>query len=157
MTDTGESVEQRELVITRTFDAPRELVFAAWTTPEHVAKWWGPRDFTITTREMDIRPGGVWRYIMHGPDGVDYDNEITYLEIERPERLVYRHGSGGEDPGGEFQTTVTFAARAGQTELTMQMLFASVADLKQAVEQFGAIEGANQTLDSLAEFLADRR
>lgn len=68
----------REIVITRVFDAPREQVFDAWTDSEHVSQWWGPNGFTTTTHEMDVRPGGVWRFIMHGPDGVDYKNRIVY-------------------------------------------------------------------------------
>ena len=77
---TGETA-QRELVITRIFDAPRELVWRAWTDPKHVAQWWGPNGFTNTIHEMDVRPGGVWRFVMHGPDGVDYANKIVFGEI----------------------------------------------------------------------------
>lgn len=153
-TNDGTNVTDRELVITRTFGAPRELVFEAWTDPEHVAQWWGPRGFTITIREMDVRPGGVWRFVMHGPDGVDYDNRIEYVEIVKPERLVYRHGSDVEGDAGQFQVMVTFAEKGGKTELTMRMLFATAAQRDETVE-FGAIEGANQTLDRLAEHLAN--
>src|ERR1700722_521534 len=81
----------REIAATRIFDAPRELVFRMWTEPEHVAKWWGPIGFTNTIHEMDVRPGGVWRFIMHGPDGVDYPNKNVYLEVVRPDRLVWDH------------------------------------------------------------------
>ena len=144
----------RELVITRLFAAPRELVFEAWTDPNHVARWWGPRGFTITTHEMEVWPGGVWRFIMHGPDDVDYDNKIVYTEIVEPERLVYTHGSGEAGEPWQFQVTVTFAGQGNQTQLTMRMLFASAADRAKAVEEFGAIEGANQTLDRLEEHLA---
>jgi uncharacterized protein YndB with AHSA1/START domain len=144
----------RELVIPRVFDAPRHLVFKAWIDPKQVAQWWGPHGFTITTHEMDVRPGGVWRYTMHGPDGVDYDNKIVYTEIVEPERLVYSHGSGEEDEPGQFQVTATFAEEGNKTRLTMQMLFASAADRDKAVEEFGAVEGANQTLDRLEEHLA---
>ena len=77
----------REIVAARVFDAPRELVFDAWTDPEHVAQWWGPNGFTNTIHEMDVRPGGVWRFVMHGPDGVDYNNKIVYIEVVKPERL----------------------------------------------------------------------
>src|SRR2546430_11151240 len=78
----------REILLTRVFDAPRELVFKVWTDPEHVGRWWGPRGFTNTIHEMDVRPGGVWRFTMHGPDGVDYLNRIVFIEVARPERLV---------------------------------------------------------------------
>jgi uncharacterized protein YndB with AHSA1/START domain len=144
----------RELVITRVFDAPRELVFETWTDPKHVGHWWGPNGFTVTIYEMDVRPGGVWHFVMHGPDGVDYENKIIYTEIVKPERLVYIHGSGEEGEPGQFQVTVTFTEQGNKTQLTMQMLFASAADRDKVVEEFGAIEGANQTLDRLADHLA---
>src|SRR6266852_4602923 len=91
--DGAEKIESgprgdREIVITRLLDAPRELAFQAWTEPQHVAHWWGPNGFTNTIHEMDVRPGGVWRFIMHGPDGTDYKNEIVYVEVVKPERLV---------------------------------------------------------------------
>src|SRR3954464_2525826 len=93
----------REIVAVRVFDAPRELVYKAWTDPEHVAQWWGPNGFTNTIHEMDVRPGGVWRFIMHGPDGTDYKNEVEYLEVVKPELLVYLHESTPK-----FHVTVTF-------------------------------------------------
>jgi len=140
-----------ELVITRVFDAPRNLVFDAWIDSRHIGRWYGPRGFTITTHAMDVRPGGVWRFDMHGPDGVDYPNKITYLEIAKPERLVYDHGDVGEP--GYFRTTLTFADEGGKTKLTMRMLFPSVAERDRVVKTYNAIEGANQTLDRLAEQL----
>jgi uncharacterized protein YndB with AHSA1/START domain len=142
-----------ELIITRLFAAPRGLVFKTWTDAQDVAQWWGPQGFTITTQAMEVRPGGVWRYVMHGPDGTDYDNEIVYIEVVEPERLVYRHGSGEVDDPGEFQVTVTFTEQGNKTELTMRMVFQSAAARDQAVEAFGAIEGANQTLGRLADYL----
>ena len=99
-----ESLASREIVVTRVFDAPRELVFKMWTDPKHIAQWWGPKGFTSTIHEMDVKPGGVWRFVMHGPDGVDYQNKVVYLEIVKPERIVYSHVSGPQ-----FQMTVTFA------------------------------------------------
>jgi uncharacterized protein YndB with AHSA1/START domain len=143
----------REIVITRVFDAPRELVFKAWTDPKHVAQWWGPKGFTTTTYEMDVRPGGVWRFVMHGPDGVDYKNKIIYIEIVKPERLVYSHGGDEEGEPGQFHVTVTFAEQGGKTKLTLRMLFGSAAERGKAKEM-GAIEGANETLERLAEHLA---
>ena len=152
--DAPATVSEREIVITRTFAAPRDLVFRAWTDPEQVSRWWGPRGFTTTTREMDVRPGGVWRHVMHGPDGTDYDNRIVYTEVVEPERLVYSHDAGEDDDPYRFQVTVTFAERAGKTELTMRSLFGSVAARDYVVKEFGAIEGGLQTLDRLAEHLA---
>lgn len=103
-------------------------------------------------QEIDVRPGGVWRYVMHGPDGVDYLNKIVYIEVVSPERLVYSHGGGEEDE--QFRVTVTFAEQGNKTELTMRMLFKSAAELEQVVKEYGAIEGAKSTLDRLEKQLA---
>jgi uncharacterized protein YndB with AHSA1/START domain len=139
-------MQAREIVMTRVFDAPREVVFEMWTDPKHLVHWWGPRGFTTTIQEMDVRPGGIWRMIMHGPNGVDYPNHNVFTEVVKPERLVYSHGR-------EFQQTVTFEDQGGKTRLTMRLLFPSAADRDRVVKQFNAIEGGNQTLDRLGERL----
>lgn len=143
--------EKCELVITRTFGAPRELVFKAWTEAKHLKHWWGPKGFTITVQEINVKPGGVWTYVMHGPNGVDYNNKIDFIEVVSPERLVYSHGDGKEE---HFRVTVTFADQGNKTELTMRMLFKSAEELDKAVQEYGAIEGAKSTLDRLEEELA---
>ena len=150
---TTASDADRELVYTRILDAPRELVFAAWTDPKHLAQWWGPNGFTITIRSIDVRPGGEWRFVMHGPDGVDYENKITYDEIVMPERLVYSHGGGDDVEPVQFKTTVTFEDHGGKTKLTMRALFPSATERDRVVEKYGAVEGANQTLDRLTAHL----
>ena len=142
----------REIVLTRSFDAPRETVFDAWTDPQQVVQWWGPRGFTTTSQEIDVRPGGAWRFIMHGPDGTDYYNEITFVEVLRPERLVYNHR--GEEGSAAFQTTVTFEAEGGRTKVTMKTVFATAADRDFVVREYDAIEGGNQTLDRLGDHVA---
>jgi uncharacterized protein YndB with AHSA1/START domain len=144
----------RELVFTRVFDAPRELVFEAWTKQEHVGQWFGPNGFTTTTHEMNVTPGGTWRYIMHGPDGTDYPNVVKYREVVRPERLVYWHGGEGIDG---FDVTVLFEDEAGKTRLTMRMTFPTKEEKDRVVEQFGAIEGAHQTLGRLEAYLRSLR
>jgi len=121
-----------------------------------VAQWWGPRGFTNTIHEMDVRPGGVWRFIMHDPDGVDYQNKIVFIEVVKPERLVYSHGDD-EDGPGQFHVTVTFAEQERKTRLTMRMLFGSAAERDQMVKEFGAIEGGNQTLDECQASSRQRR
>lgn len=148
------SVKGRELSVTRRFQAPRELVYEAWTDPRHLAHWWGPQGFTITTEAIDVRPGGVWSYIMHGPDGVDYINRIRYIETALPERLVYSHGD--HETEELFHVTVTFAAKDGGTELTMRSMFRTEEELQETVEKYGAIEGAKSTLSRLAEELESR-
>lgn len=152
MASSPAASEDREIVISRVIDAPRSLVFEAWTDSQHVAQWWGPTGFTNTISEMDVRPGGAWRFIMHGPNGIDYKNEIVFIEIVRAERLVYSHRGDEEDASGQFHVTVTFAEQDGKTELTMRMLFESAAERDKTIE-FGAIKGGNQTLNRLEEHL----
>jgi uncharacterized protein YndB with AHSA1/START domain len=143
-----------EIVITRVLDAPRELVCRAWTDQKHVELWWGPRGFTNTFEKFDVKPGGVWLFVMHGPDGVDYPNWIVFDEIVKHERLVYRHGGGEMDDPAQFHVTVTFDKQGKKTKLTMRSLFPSAAERDKVVREHGAIEGGNQTLDRLAEHLA---
>jgi uncharacterized protein YndB with AHSA1/START domain len=142
----------REMVITRVINAPRVLVFEAWTKPEHIGNWWGPRGFTTTTHSMDVRPGGEWRFIMHGPDGTDYKNRIVYLEVVEPERLVYNHFGEEGNEEEKFQTTVTFLERGATTEVVMRAL-PTAAAREFVAEKHGVIEGAKQTLERLAEFV----
>lgn len=114
---------QQVLLITRVFDAPRELVFKAWTDPKHVAQWWGPRGFTIPVCELDVRPGGIMLIHMRGPDGVVYPLMGVYQEIVAPERIVFIT-QGFEDEFGnpqlEVLNIVTFADLGGKTRLTLQ-------------------------------------
>jgi pimeloyl-ACP methyl ester carboxylesterase/uncharacterized protein YndB with AHSA1/START domain len=139
------SPADREIVITRVLHAPVALVFKAWTDPQHVDEWWGPDGFRNETSQMDVRPDGLWRYVMHGPDGVDYGNRVVYTEVAPPERLVYTHGSDIEDDPAAFQVTVTFDQQGDETLLTMRSLFATVAQRDETVA-FGAIELGQQTL-----------
>ena len=148
----------RTIVTTRVFDAPRELVFAAWTEPRHLAQWWGPNGFTTTTRAIDVREGGVWRFVMHGPDGRDYENRITWHEIVRPQRLVYSHGGGDEDVEPvAFHTTVTFEDVGGKTRLTMRAVFPTAAERDRVARECGAVEGARQHLERLSAHLSTMR
>ncbi len=154
MTNTTTDTKDRELTVSRLLQAPRELVFEVWTKPEHIAQWWGPDGFTNTIQQMDVKPGGTWRFMMHGPDGSDYPNKIVYTEVVKPERLVYDHsGDGNEevDPT-RFQVIVTFEAQGNQTLLTMRSIFPSKEALEE-VKKFGAVEGATQTVNRLVEFL----
>jgi uncharacterized protein YndB with AHSA1/START domain len=105
---------------------------------------------------MDVRPGGVWRLIMHGPDGVDYPNRIVYREVVRPARLTYSHGGSDDDASRPFDVTITFDDEGGKTRLTMQTLFETAAERDKVVREYHAIEGGNQTLDRFGEHLASR-
>lgn len=152
--------DETSLTIRRTFETSRERVWEAWTDPEQVAQWWGPNGFTNTVDKMDVRPGGVWRFVMHGPDGVDYHNEFVYDEVVESERLVYTHPPNEENDFMEFQVTVTFNEyEDGKTDLTFQMRFESAAE-REKLEYFGGAEAANQTLGRLDDYLMngdDRR
>ncbi len=158
MTDiaAAKSSSDREIVFSRVFDAPRELVWQAMTDPRHVVHWWGPLGFTTTIEEMDVRPGGVWNHVMHGPDGVDYPNRSVFKEIVEAQRIVYSHGGAKKGgPEAEFEATWTFEAMNGgsKTKLTVRMVFPSAAARDLVVKEYGAIEGGKQTLQRLAEHL----
>jgi uncharacterized protein YndB with AHSA1/START domain len=142
----------REIVLSRDFGAPRELVFQAYTDPRHLPVWWGPDGFTNTVHEIDVRPGGMWRFIMHGPGGKDWPNRITYHEVTAPERLVYDHGDDVDNDPGAFHVTITFDDLGGRTRVTQRMLFATAAQ-REGVISFGAVELGNQTMRKLAEYL----
>ena len=142
----------RELVITRLLNAPRELVFKVWTDPKHVAQWWGPNGFTNTIHEMEVKPGGVWRLTMHGPDGVDYPNKIVFRKVVRPELLVYFHGDDN-DPE-QFEVTVNFVQKGQKTELTMRGVFRTKEELDVVVKKHGAREGQTQHMNRLEAYLA---
>jgi uncharacterized protein YndB with AHSA1/START domain len=144
----------REIAATRIFNAPREIVWKMWTDPEHVVQWWGPKGFTTTIQQMEVKAGGTWRLIMHGPDGRDYHNRIICREVAEAERLVYEHcPEKGSEPVS-FQTTVTFVAEADKTRVSVQMLFASKAARDHAEKTYGAVDGLAQTLGRLEERLA---
>ena len=137
----------RELVNERVFDAPRELVFKAWTKAEHLSRWFFPSGFTMPKCEIDFRPGGVFRFVMRGPDGKDYPFDGSYVEIVEPERIVFQ-GNIHDVPGQDVMTTVTFSKLEGKTKLTVHQTYAVESDATQ-----GAPIGWSQTLDHLEEYL----
>jgi uncharacterized protein YndB with AHSA1/START domain len=144
--------ENREIVITRIFDATRERVWQAWTDPKQIVKWWGPNGFTNTLFEMDVRPGGVWRHMMHGPDGTDYPNKVVYIEVVKPERLVYSHGRDDDASPCQRHVTVTFEeAGKNKTTVTLRMLFESEEERNKTAEY--AVEGGNQTFARMAKYV----
>ncbi len=140
--------------ITRVYDAPVERVWDAWIIPEQVAEWWGPRGFTITTRAKDVRVGGVWNYVMHGPDGKDWENRTTFLEVVRHEKLVYDHGANDER-GPMFRVSVKFSETGGKTKMEMEMRLPTPEEAERTralIKQ----AGGNATWDRLGEYLAKR-
>lgn len=140
----------RDIVATRILNAPRELVFKAWTDPEHIGQWWGPNGFSITLHEMDVRPGGDWRFIMHGPDGRDYDNHNVYVEVVPPERLVFDHVSPPR-----HRMTAIFAEQGDKTRLDIRMEFESGSLRDHVAREYGAVKGLDQTLSRFEEYLAN--
>ena len=149
--------DPRAIIASREYDAPRDLVFEVWTDPKHISQWWGPDGFTTTTSTFDMRPGGVWRFVLHGPDGRDYENRITFDEIVKPERIQYHHGGGGGVEPVQFRTTVTFEDLGNKrTRITLHAVFPSAAERDRVVKEYGADKGAEQTLSRLADYLAKR-
>jgi uncharacterized protein YndB with AHSA1/START domain len=141
-----------ELHLTRIYDAPVKMVWEAWTDPKQVAKWWGPRGFTLTTHSSDVKTGGTWSYTMHGPDGTDFHNKTKYLEVEKYSRLVYDHG-GNDDRPALFRVTVNFSEVAGKTEMKMTMAL-ETAEAAKELKKFIKNAGGDSTWDRLAEYLA---
>ena len=148
------STADREFTLTRLLAASPERVFAAWTDPRHLDRWWGPRGFTTTTETFDLRPGGAWILVMRGPDGQEYPNHITFTEIQAPLRLCYAHGAGADDPQA-FQVTIDFSAEAGGTRITLRALFSSAEILRQ-MRKAGAVEAGQSTVDQFEELLAEQ-
>jgi uncharacterized protein YndB with AHSA1/START domain len=140
-----------ELHITRMFDAPVQAVWDAWTDPAQTAQWWGPRGFTVTTHSKDLKPGGTWRYTMHGPDGTDYPNITRYFEVEKHAKLVYDHGATDDQPP-LFRVTVLFSETAGKTRMDMTMALPTP-EAAEETRKFIKKAGGNSTWDRLAEYL----
>jgi len=144
----------REIIISRLIDAPRELVWEAMTKPEHVVHWWGPNGFTNTLQKMDFRVGGEWHHVMHGPDGRNYPSRSVYTAIDKPHRIEFCTGGTYKgDPNAIFEAIWTFEVVDGQTKVTIHLLFPDAEARKMALEKIGAIEGGNQTLARLAGYV----
>lgn len=142
----------REIVISRVIDAPRELVFQAFTEVRHLSRWWGPTGFTTTTQSFEFRVGGEWSFVMHGPDGTDYSEWITWTEITPPGRIAMLHGESRDDPNA-FVSVLTFEPDGAATRLEMRTVFPTQERRDEAVEKYHAIEGGQQTLRNLAAYV----
>jgi uncharacterized protein YndB with AHSA1/START domain len=155
MTEAGQYRNRKEMVLSRTIAAPRELVFKAWTDPKQMAQWWGPNMFTVPLIELDVRPGGAIRIDMRGPDGTVYPMSGVFREIAEPERLIFA-STAVEDEQGDPQlqtlSTITFTEQGGGTEVKWQERVTK-ATPKAAGALEGMEEGSRQTLDRLAKFL----
>src|SRR3954447_12541406 len=144
----------REIVISRIISTPRELLFEAFTQVRHLSRWWGPEGFTTTTRSFEFRVGGEWDFVMHGPDGTDYQEWITWREIVPPERIVLLHGESRDDPDA-FESVLAFEPAGEETRIVMRTVFPTEELRDEAVEKYHAIEGGEQTLRNLATYVAE--
>lgn len=160
MSETGRgaparpATADREIVISRVIDAPRELVFEAFTQVRHLSRWWGPEGFSTTTRSFEFRVGGVWDFVMRGPDGTDYPEWITWTELTPPEQIAMLHGEYGGDPNA-FESVLTFEPDGAATRIEMRTVFPTKELRDEAVEKYHAIEGGRQTLGNLAAYLTE--
>jgi uncharacterized protein YndB with AHSA1/START domain len=148
MENQKSNTHDRELLISRKLDAPIELVWEVWTKPEHIANWWGPNGFTNTISTMDVKPGGEWNLVMHGPDGTDYVNKSIFKEVIFHKKLVYEH----RNPG--FVATITFEEQGEQTLLTWHMLFETAELFTAVVKAHNAAEGLKQNMEKLNIYLS---
>ena len=148
--ETNSENAGRELLITRLLNAPRELVWEVFTNPNHIKNWWGPDGFTNTIDTMEVKPGGAWEFVMHGPDGTDFKNKKVFTEIVKPERIVFEHVNHPK-----HITTVTFTAEGKKTMLKWHMLFESKEQFEQVVKTFKADEGLKQNIEKLEKYLDD--
>ncbi len=147
--------DPRSVIGRREFDAPRELVFSVFTDPKHLSQWWGPDGFTTTTSAFEFRAGGTWRYVMHGPDGRDYQNRVSFDEIVAPERIAYRHGN--EIESALFTTTITFEDLGNaRTLLTWHARFPTAEARAYVIREHGADKGLVQNLAKLAAYVSAR-
>ena len=144
----------REITISRVITAPREVVFEAFTDVRHLSRWCGPDGFTTTTRAFEFRVGGEWDFVMHGPDGTDYQEFITWTVITPPERIALLHGESRGDPNA-FESVLTFAPDGAATRIEMRTVFPTKELRDEAVEKYHAIEGGQQTLSNLAAYVTE--
>jgi uncharacterized protein YndB with AHSA1/START domain len=148
------ATDDRVIVISRVIEAPRELVFEAFSDVRHLSRWWGPEGFTTTTRAFEFRVGGAWEFVTHGPDGTDYPEWISWTEIAPPERIALVHGEFRGDPNA-FASVLTFERDGAATRLEMRTLFPTKELRDEAVEKYHAIEGGRQTLSKLAAYVTE--
>ena len=144
----------REIVISRVIDAPPALVFEAFTEVRHLSRWWGPEGFTTTTQAFEFRVGGEWVFVMHGPDGTDYPEWISWTEIAPPVRIALLHGESRGDPNA-FESVLTFEPAGVATRIEMRTVFPTEEQRDEAVEKYHAIEGGQQTLGNLAAYVTE--
>ena len=148
MEKVKDNTKDRELFITRKINAPVELVWEAWTKPEHISQWWGPDGFTNTITKMEVRKGGAWELVMHGPDGTDYDNKSIFREVVPFKKIVYEHVSPPH-----IIATILFEKKGNQTMISWHALFDSREDFIEVVKTYKADVGLKQNVEKMAIYL----
>jgi uncharacterized protein YndB with AHSA1/START domain len=149
MENKNSDTKDRELFISRLLNAPVELVWEAITQPEHIANWWGPDGFTNTMYHLDLVPGGEWHFMMHGPDGTDYENKSTFVEVVPLKKLVFDNITY---PYQRF--IITLETQGEKTHLTWHMVFPNREDFINVVKNYGAAEGLDQNIARMEAYIA---
>lgn len=156
MTERKEAIvpfEGREIILSRLVRAPREIVFQLWINEDKLAEWWGPKGFTITIESFNLSTGGEWKFVMHGPDGVDYRNRVVFIEVLEPERISFSQSSDTDNDPDQFNTTVTFQDQGDCTCIDMRLIFKTNEARDHVIRSYDGIEAAQQSLDRLEEIL----
>lgn len=152
--NTETRIKDNQVTYKRYFDVDVDLLFEVWSKPEHLSEWWGPDGFTLTIKSLDFSNGGIWEFVMHGPDGHDYKNKIQFIEISKPHFILYQHlGDGEGDEDVNFQSRIVFEKAGEGTNLIMQQIFSDKQELERVNEKYGAIEGGKQHIGNLAKYL----
>ncbi len=147
-------IQNNKITYKRYIDVPVTLAFEVWSSHEHLSKWFGPDGFTITTKSLNFSNGGIWDFVMHGPDGQDYKNKVQFLDIRKPDHIFYKHlGDGEGTPDVNFEARILFEKIGEGTNLTMEQIFPNKEELERINNKYGAIEGAKQHMANLAKYL----
>ncbi|RFM33118.1 SRPBCC domain-containing protein [Chitinophaga silvisoli] len=156
MTERKEAIvphDGREIILSRLVRAPRDIVFQLWISEDKLAEWWGPKGFTITIESFNLSTGGEWKFVMHGPDGVDYRNRVVFIEVLEPERISFSQSSDTDNDPDQFNTTVTFQDQGDSTCIDMRLIFKTNEARDHVIRSYDGIEAAQQSLDRLEEIL----
>ncbi|XDD48980.1 SRPBCC family protein [Leptospira sp. WS92.C1] len=152
------TIEANKVIYKRYFDVSIDLLFEAWSSSEHLSEWWGPDGFTLTILSLDFSNGGIWDFIMHGPDGHDYKNRIQFIDIRKPHYIFYKHlGDGEGTKDVDFQSKIIFEKIGEGAKLTMEQIFPSKEELERVNQKYGAIEGGKQHINNLGKYLETLR
>ncbi|TGN07696.1 SRPBCC family protein [Leptospira bandrabouensis] len=152
--NTETRIKDNQVTYKRYFDVDVDLLFEVWSKPEHLSEWWGPDGFTLTIKSLDFSNGGIWEFVMHGPDGHDYKNKIQFIEISKPHFILYQHlGDGEGDEDVNFQSRIVFEKAGEGTNLIMEQIFSDKQELERVNKKYGAIEGGKQHIGNLAKYL----